>query len=162
LLLFGIFTLAIVGCFIYLTVNNRRIRNMIDRFVNESMELQPVVLSNIKLRCWVTNKKIYIYPNNRCDLYLFDDFLAIIRRQQSVFGFIPILAASDIKSLEGKFKHFDIYKLEKLLIKQNIKDEVDLELSDLIYKHYKVEITLKELTSEQIGQLEKIKNWTKE
>lgn len=160
---FAIFIfIVLVGLYIFLTFYNKRTRTAIDKFIRQASELRPTVFQNIKLRYSETSGlKTYIYPNNRCDLYLFDNYLAIVRRQDFVFKvfFAPILLTSDIASTKNIFNYLDTYKPDRITFKQIVKGEVDINLTDRANKRYKTNITLKGLTDEQITQLEKTKNW---
>lgn len=160
---FSIFILIFLMClYIFLTLNNKRSQIVIDKFIGEASGLRPIIFQNIKLRYSETNGlNIYFYPNNRCDLYLFDNYLAIVRRQIFVFKvfFAPILLTSDIATTKKIFNYLDSYKPHRVTFKEIVKGEVDIKLTDPKYKHYKTEITLKGLSIEQTTQLEKIKNW---
>ncbi len=154
--------IVLVGLYIFLTFYNKRTRAAIDKFIVQTSGLSPTVFQNIKLRYSETSGlKTYIYPNNRCDLYLFDNYLAVVRRQDFVFKvfFAPILLTSDIESTKKIYNYLDTYKPDKITFKQMVKEEVGIKLTDPTYKHYKTDITLIVLTNEQITQLEKIKNW---
>jgi len=157
----GIF-IVLVGLFIYLSFYNRRTKTITDRFIEQANKLKPTVFKNIKLRFWRTSGlKTYVYPNNCCDLYLFDNCLAIVRRQNFIFKvfFNPILLTSNTTTTKNIFNYLDTYHPNKIIFKQIIKGELDIKLTDLLYNHYKIGITLKGLTNEQIDQLEKIKKW---
>lgn len=151
-----------VGLYIFLTFYNRRSRTATNKFITQTSELGPTVFQNIKLRYWTTSGlKTRIWPNNRCDLYLFDNCLAIVRRQNFVFKilFAPFLLTSDIATTKNRFNNLKTYKPDRVIFKQIVKGELDITLTDPIYRHYTIDITLKGLTNEQIHQLEKIKNW---
>lgn len=154
--------IALVGLYLFLTYYNKRKRAAIDKFIGQASGLNPIVFQNIKLRYSETSGlKTYIYPNNRCDLYLFDNYLAIVRRQNFVFKvfFAPILLTSDLASTKNIFNYLDSYKPDQITFKQIVKGEVEIKLTDPKYKHSKTDITLKGLTIEQTAQLERIKNW---
>ena len=154
--------IILVGLYIFLTFYNKRSRAATDKFITQASELGPAVFQNIKLRYWTTSGlKTRISPNNRCDLYLFDNCLAIVRRQNFIFNmfFAPVLLTSDIAITKNKFNNLNAYKQDCVIFKQIVKGEVDIKLTDPIYKHYTIDITFKGLTNEQINQLEKIKNW---
>jgi len=161
LIFFTTFILIVfLGLFIFLTFYNKRARSTIDKFILQASGLRPTVFQNIKLR--YTEKsglKNYIYPNNHCDLYLFDNYLAIIRKQNFGFKifFAPVMLTCDITTTKKIFDYLKIYKPNKIIFKQNIKGEIDIKLSDDTFKHYSIDITLKGLTTEQTNQLEKIK-----
>ena len=150
------------GLYIFLTSYNKRTRTAIDKFIGQASGLKPIVFQNIKVRYSETSGlKTYIYPNNLCDLYMFDNYLAIVRRQDFVFKvfFAPILLTSDIVSTKNNFNYLDTYKPERITFKQIVKGEVDIKLTDQANKHYTTDITIKGLSNEQTTQLEKIKNW---
>jgi hypothetical protein len=154
--------ILLAGLYIFLTFYNKQTRTTTDKFTEHAKTLNPTVFQNIKIRYWTTNgQKTYVYPNNRCDLYLFDNCLAIVRRQDLIFKvfFTPILITSDIATTKNMFNYLDVYKPDSITFKQIIKGEVDIKLTDLIYKHFKIDITFKGLTNEQTAQLEKIKSW---
>jgi hypothetical protein len=162
-LFFTIFiVIVLVGFYILFTFYNKRIRIVIDKFILEVSESKPIVFQNIKLRFWTTyGLKTEISLNNRCDLYLFDNCLAIVRRQDFIFKllFAPILLTSDVAETENIFNYLDTYYPKQITFTQIVKGEVEINLTDPTHKHYQIAITLKELTIEQITQLEKIKNF---
>ena len=154
--------IVLVALYIFLTFYNKRTRTATDRFIKQSNELRPIVFKNIKLRYWTTSGlRTATYPNNHCDLYLFDNCLAIVRRQDFILKvfFAPVLLTSDIATIMNTFNYLDVYKPDQITFKQIVKGEVDIKLTDLKHKHYKIDITFKGLSSEQTNQLEKIKNW---
>lgn len=154
--------IVLVGIYIFLTFYNKRSQAAIDKFIGQASGLKPTILKNIKLRYSETSElKTYIYPNNCCDLYLFDNFLAVFRRQDFVFKvyFAPILMSSDIASTKNNFNYLHTFKPDRITFNQFIKGEVEIKLTDPKHKHFTTNIILKELTNEQISQLEKIKKW---
>jgi hypothetical protein len=52
-----------------------------------------------------------------------------------------------------------MYKPDSITFKTIIKGEIDIRLKDPSYKYRRIDITLKQLTNEQVYQLEKIKEW---
>jgi hypothetical protein len=157
-----IIVIVLVGLYIFYTIYNKRTQAVIDTFIGQASELKPTVFQNIKLRYTETSGlKTYIYPNNRCDLYLFDNCIAIVRRQDFIFKllFPPILLTYDVATTKNIFNYLGTYKPDRITINQIVKGEIDIKLTDPTYKHYKTDITLKGLTIEQTTQLEKIKNW---
>lgn len=154
--------IALMGLYIYFTFYNRRTTTTTNKFLEHVNKLKPTVIQNIKMRYWTTSGlKTYVYPNNFCDLYLFDDCLAIIRRQNFIFKvfFNPILLTSDTMTTKKSFNYLDTYKPDNITFKQIVKGELDIKLTVLRYNHFKIEMTIKGLTNEQLRQLEKIKNW---
>lgn len=160
---FAIFIfIALVGFYIFLTIYNKRSQTAIDKFIGQASGLKPTVFQNIKLRYSETSGlKTYFYLNNRCDIYLFDNFFAIVRRQDFVFKvhFAPILLTSDIATTKNNFNYLETYKPDRITFMQIVKGEVDIKLTDPKYKHYATDITLKGLSEEQTAKLEIIKNW---
>lgn len=160
---FAIFmVIVLLGFYIFLTFYNKRSQTVIDKFIGQASGLRPTIFQNIKLRYSETSGlKTYIYPNNRCDLYLFDNYLAIIRRQDFVFKvfFAPILLTSDITTTKINFDYLVTYKPDRITYKQIVKGEVDIKLTDQANKHDTKNITLIGLTNEQTAQLEKINHW---
>jgi hypothetical protein len=144
------------------TIYNKQARKAIDTFIGQANGHKPAVFQNIKIRYSETNGlKTYIYPNNRCDLYLFDNYLAIIRRSDFIIKvfFPPIVLTSDISTTKNIFGNLETYKPDQLKFKQIVKGEVEIKINDPTYNNYSRDITLKELSNEQTTQLEKIKNW---
>jgi len=93
---------------------------------------------------------------------LFEDCLGIVRRQNFIYKvfFPPFLITTDIAKTKCVFDYLNVLKPEKVLFKQIIKGDVDIKLIDPIYKHYRIEITIKGLTNDQINQLNRIKSWS--
>lgn len=154
--------LVLAGLFLYLTFYNRRTGKVVDKFIKHSMDLKPTIFRNIKLRYWTTNGHLMrISPNNYCDLYLFDNLLAIVRRQDFIFKVLhpPVLLTPDTTETKKTFNYLPTYKPNSINFKQILKGEADIKLVDPDYKHFTTNMTLKGLTTEQSNQLEIIKNW---
>jgi len=152
----------LVGLHVFVTIYNKQARTAIDKFIGQANGYKPAVFQNIKIRYSETSGlKTYTYPINRCDLYLFDNYLAIVRRNDFIFKvfFPPIVLTSDISTTKNIFDNLKSYKPDQIIFKQIVKGEVDIKITDPAYKHYSRDITLKELSNEQTTQLEKIKNW---
>ena len=165
ILIFFVVSIAILllSIFIFTIFYKKRSNANLEKFITQSVVLKPIILKNIKLRYWTINiHRMQIYPNNVCDLYLFDTFLVIARRQNFIFkvAFPPILIGPDPKQAKEIFSYLEIYKPDKFIFKERIKGEIDIKVTDLTYMHYKIDITLKELIAEQKEQLQKIKSWS--
>ncbi|MBL0139126.1 MAG: hypothetical protein IPP86_11440 [Bacteroidetes bacterium] len=122
----------------------------------------PKVLYNIKLHYQTSNgAKTYISPNNLCDVYVFDKYFAFVRRKNFVFKvlFAPVLVTSEPDTVKKNFTYLESYKPEQVHFNQQIKGNVDIKLNDPLYKYLKINLTFKELTSEQTAILDKIKEW---
>jgi hypothetical protein len=149
------------GIFVFVVFYNKRTKPILDKFILHSDSLNPIIFKNIKIRYWtVYGGQMIVYPNNQCDLFLLEDCLGIVRRQDFIYKvfFPPFLISSDIIKTRNTFSYLNIFKPEKVLFKQTTKSEVDIKLIDPAYKHSKIDITLKGLTNEQINQLKKIKS----
>ncbi len=160
---FAIFIfIFLVWLYIFLIFYNKWTTSITNKFIEQANELNPTIFQNIKIRYWTSRElKIIVYPNNHCDIYLFDNCLAIVRRQNFIFKvlFAPILLTSDILTTKIVFGSLDTYKPDRITFKQIVKGEIDIKLTGLVDKQYKIDITFKGLTNEQTNELEKIKNW---
>ena len=163
LIFLGSFILIVLlTLYIFLIFYNKKTLAATEKFISQAGALMPTVFQNVKLRYWTTNgPRTMISPNNHCDLYLFDNCLAIIRRQDFIFKvfFAPVLLTSDLATTKSNFNYLDCYKPDYIHFNQLIKGQVDIKLKDPVSRHWKIDITFKELTSEQTNQLDKIKNW---
>ncbi len=164
LYIFGFFILVfMIVLILFVIFYNMRTKTILDRFIFQAESLNPIIFENIELRYWTNNGgRMEINPFNRCNLFLFENCLAIVRRQEFIGKvlFPPILLTSDITLTKDIFNYLKIYKPEHILSKKIINGEVDIILSDPIYKHYKIDITLMGLSEHQIDQLDKIKSWS--
>jgi hypothetical protein len=154
--------IVLVGLYIFLTFYNKRALSTTEKFIKQVKVLRATTFHSIKLRYSTTSGlRTEISPNNRCDLYLLDNCLAIVRRQDFIFKvfFAPVIISSDTATTKNMFDYLHIYKPDRITFKQIVKGEVDIKLTDPIYMHYTIDLTLKGLTSEQTNQLEKIKTW---
>lgn len=163
LIFFGVFLfIVLVMLFIFLNFYNRKTKIAIDNFILQAGELKLEIFENIKLRYWITSgQRTQISINNLCDLYLFDNCLAIVRRQNFVFKvfFAPVIITSDISNSKSVFNNIDIYKPNRVHFNQIVKGEIDIKIKDHNYEHRSIEITFKGLTGEQLTKLEKIKTY---
>ncbi len=163
LIFFGTFMFIVWAIIIiYLTSYNRKTRLAIDKFIKEAVELNPVVFYNIKLRYWTSSgQRIQVSPYNRCDLYLFNDCLAILRRQNFLFkiNFAPVLITNDIEKTKAMFNYLDTYQPTLVQFNQIVKGDVEIKITHPVYHHKKNDITLKGLTGGQLKQLESIKSF---
>jgi hypothetical protein len=154
--------IALVGFSIILMFHNKRALLAIDEFIGQSSGLNPVIFQHIELRYTESSDlKTYIYPINRCDLYVFDNYLVMVRRLDFGFNvfYAPIMLITDIETTNNIFNGLETYKPDQTTFKQLVKGEVDISLINPIYKHYTIDISFKELTNEQITVLEKFKCW---
>jgi len=160
---FGFFiAIALVLIFVFVIFHNEYSKIAINKFIVQVNVLNPIVIKNVKLRYWITNGfRTIISPCNSCDLFLFENCLCIVRRQNFIIKvlFAPVLIASDFGVNRTIFNFIDMYKPDSITFKTIIKGEIDIRLKDPSYKYRRIDITLKQLTNEQVYQLEKIKEW---
>jgi hypothetical protein len=160
---FGSFILIVLATlYIFLNFYNKKTLAKTDRFISQAGTLMPTVFQNVKLKYWTTKgTRTMISPNNHCDLYLFENSLAIVRRQDFIFKvfFAPVLLTPDIKATKNIFNYLDCYKPDYIHFNEIIKWQIDINLKDPINHHRTIDITFKELTNEHITKLDKIKNW---
>ena len=146
ILAFTFFVVAFTIVYFLLKYYNRKNLVVTKRFISKASELNPTLIQNIKLRYWATNgAKTMISPNNHCDIYLFDEILAIVRRQNFIFKvlFAPVLITPYITSTKNIFNYCTIYKPDRIIFNQVMKDQIDIKLKDPIYRHFKIDITFK-------------------
>jgi len=153
----------IIIAYILIRYNNRKTKPLTDRFINEIKLIEPVILRDIKLRYWIsTEGRTTLSPNNNCDLYLFDKSLVIIRRQDFIFkvNFAPVLLTQDLEKAMINFGFLKCLKPNKIHFNQTIKGQIEIKVTDSNKKYNKkIDITLKQLTIEQLLQLDIINKW---
>ncbi len=157
---FSSFVLLVL--YIYLSFYNKRSQLLIDNFLKQVSHVKPIFFQHIKIRYSETSGlKTYIFPNNYCDLYLFDNYLAIVRKQHFIFKvlFAPMVLSSNTDTTNSSFNHLKSYKPSQIVFKEVLKGEIDIKINDINNKQYTIDITLKGLTNEQLTQLDIIKNW---
>jgi hypothetical protein len=106
--------------------------------------------------------KLYTSINNSCDLYINENYIVIIRRQNLwfVFYFLPMVISNEVKAITiNGDKKFVANKPDKILIREYKSGEVIIYLSDSTYNQRKIELILRGLTIEQLSYLEIIKSW---
>jgi hypothetical protein len=95
-------------------------------------------------------------------IYIFDNFLAIFRRQKFIFkiDFEPLLlSTNDYIKNELDLNNYLFKIIDKAIFTKYKDDKLILKLTDENFTHYKTEIILRNLTSEQIDKLKQIENW---
>jgi hypothetical protein len=143
-------------------LKNNKTKPVVRKFLLQAEKLSPDVFKNIKMRHWATSGyRTYISPCSSCDLYLFDDYLVIVRTQNFIYRvhFAPIIITSYLMAEESMFSYLELNVPDQIIFKQVLKGEIEIRLTDLHYKHYKTEITLKGLTDTQMDLLERMRNW---
>ncbi len=160
---FALFIIVLISAlYTFLIFHNKKALAARERFIVQTSELMPKVLHNIKLHFQTTNgPKTYISTNNYCDIFLFEKYLVIVRRQKFVFKifFAPVLITKEPDTMKKKFTYLESYKPEQIHYNQQIKGNVDIKLIDPLHKHLKIYLTFKELNSEQEVHLAVINEW---
>jgi hypothetical protein len=165
LLFFAISIFIVLGLYIFATFYNKRALAATDKFIAQTGMLVPTVFKDVKLRYWIIKGgKTQFSPNNRCDLYLFDNYLAIVRRQDFVFKvfFAPVLLTADVAATKNSFGYLRCYQPDYIDFNQPVEGQVAIKIKDPVYSHRKIEITFKDLPSGQTKQLVRIKNWCRQ
>lgn len=161
--IFGTYLLLLVsGMFVYLAFRNKKVTSHTERFISQVQALDSIVIENVRLRYWrKRGLKYFIDPTNRCDLYLFHNCLAVVRKKNNILKvcFAPILITSDIQSATTDFPYLYIYQPTLIRFKKIVEGEIDFIAKGTMYNSYAIDFSLKGLTKEQTAQLEKIKNW---
>ena len=158
--LFVAFVLATI--FIFLLFFNKKTIVTINRFLSQTTVMKPKVIENIRLRYWTTKgQRTMLSPNNHCDLYLFDNYLGIVRRQNFIFKvfFAPVLITPDIEQTKIIFSYLKAHKPRQIVFNQITKDEIDIKVIDETRKNTRLDISFKGLTEDERNQLAKIKSW---
>jgi hypothetical protein len=154
-------SIILLAISVYRYIHNKKAAEAGKKFLRQANDLNPTIFENIKLIYWSKfHLKTRTSPNCYCNLYLFDDYLVVIPRQDSIFKFIyaPVLITSDVANAKMTFGYLETFKLKNIIFNQFTKGEVDIKLPDPTHN---ISMTLKNLTESQISQLDKIKNWTK-
>lgn len=157
-----LFFIILVGVSIYVQICNRHTERKLKKFISLVHPLNPDVVSNIKLRYWTTNGSKHTGSiNSTCDIYLFDNCLAINRREHFIYNilFDTIIITSDVISAERKYYKLKIYSPDSIVFKKIVQGEIIIKITDPKYAHYKIEITLMGMTKEQVAKLKRIENW---
>lgn len=159
LIILTICLIAILASYaVIIFFRNKNIKSTINQFFSQTNGLPFTTFTNVRLKHWdKTGLKHYFSVNNFCDLYLFDTFILLNRRQHTVFKirFYPIIISptTDKKII---YKTFDTFNPDKINFSNS---SVKFTLTDHSNKNVKIEITLTGLTTDQTSKLEKIKNW---
>lgn len=156
------FSLFLMGLII-LFIHNKRVKVTTARFLLQSKQLSPTLFPDIKIfySTW-DSLKYYGSPFNRGDVYLFDDFIVIIRRMNIGIKILyePILISTNPESTKHSFKYVQTMKPDRITFSRFSKRDIGIEMTDSIYRHRKIELILKGLTNDEIAQLERM-NWNK-
>lgn len=148
---------------IYSKIHNNSSLTATNNFLEKIRNEKFTILRQVKLQFWETSGyRSYLSPNNDCDLYLLNNSIVLVRRQNFLVTvhFRPIIITPHVLDLTKEFHGLYVCKPSRIFFKEVIKNEIEIIIPSSIGKHYRVEITLKQLTTEQIKSLNYIKDWT--
>jgi hypothetical protein len=117
-----------------------------------------LVMLDIKMKfIWTSGMKQYISFIKNCDIYLSDTYFIIIPFQTFPFKAYhkPILLTKEKSSLRSDFYFLNIFSPDKIIFKEVIKDEIEIQYHE---NHNKYQIRLKGLNTEDKNRLERIRD----
>ena len=152
LLLLPIPVFLLINYFIIL-VRHRQATNQITLY-KQTISPNDLVMTSIKMKfIWTSGMKEYISFITNCDIYLSKNYFTIIPFQTFPFKAYhkPILLAKEKSSLKNNFYFLNIFSPDKIIFKEVIKDEIEIQYHD---NHNKYQIRLKGLNDEDKKKLE--------
>ncbi len=160
-LIIPLIVLLLIGYLVF-RAYSRNADALLDRLLKQTAHMTRVDLKNIHLTYHISNGPM-MYPsiNNSADIYLFDNFMILARRQNFILqiDFKPSVISKDPIEIQQFLDLIDIDKIEK--VSEAIeKGEFKIHLTALHFNYYKTVVTLKGLTVEQLQQLSHINNWS--
>jgi hypothetical protein len=155
--------LIAASVFIYFKLKNRSSIPKISEFIIQTENLNPTVMKDVSIKYMdVNHYKTRISPYASCDIYLFDDFLAIIRRQRFIFTLLfepKIIINKEIQNNPIDISNFNTSVADSFKFTNHKKDEIIIKYTDKRHSNFKTEIVLRKLTSQQVEKLKVIENW---
>lgn len=154
----GSFALFYFAGSIYFYFHNNENNIKVEKFLNIANELNPIVFNDIKLRYWKSRgTRTEISINSICDLYLYDESLVLVRRQNFILKmiFAPVVITSNIAKSKNDFPNLESYLPSSFVLNSYKRGELEIKLQG----SYRIDITLKGLTTEQIDKLRIVQNW---
>jgi len=163
--------ILVTGCILItiligLLVQKRKSGKNLQRFFLQVSGLQILIIEKVRVIYQTNNhENRTIAPGSRCDIYLCDNWLAIVPLPGQLFSYIfpPIIITKDREGVNEKFNYLDVYAPDKITMhKRNayprgggkiITNDLDILLTDNLYEHYKIDIRFKGLTEEQTKTL---------
>lgn len=144
---------------LYCLFRNLAIKPQIKRFLEDSNSRNPVVIYDIKLSYWIkSGYKYYVSIRNYCDIYIFDNFFVIVRKQKIIFDllFPPMLFVKSFQRVTSGFEYINHFEPEIIKFSKVVKGQIEIKIIDPVYEHRKIEIIIKGLTNEQMEKVEKV------
>ena len=146
----------LINYFIIL-IRHRKATDQITLF-KQTTSPNDLVMANIKMKfIWISGMKEYISFITNCDIYLSETYFTIVPFQTFPFKAYhkPILLVKEKSSLKNNFHFLNIFSPDKIIFKEIIKDEIEIQYHE---NHNKYQIRLKELTAEDKNKLARIRN----
>jgi len=148
--------LLLINYFIIL-VRHRKATDQITLF-KQNTSPNDLVMTNVKMKfIWTSGMKTVHSFITNCDIYLSETYFTIVPFQTFPFKAYhkPILFVKEKSSLKNNFHFLNIFSPDKIIFKEVIKDEIEIQY----YQNYnKYQIRLKGLTTEDKNKLERIRN----
>lgn len=138
---------------------NKSYQKALHALLYQTNHLPHIRIQNIRVSYLVENgSKQYPSINNTADIYVFNDFLIVYRRQNLVFKFHykPYLVGNATTSLN--LPGVSSNKPDEIII--NSSSEIQIKVTDPVHKHYQTKLTLSGLSREEADHLLPIKQWT--
>ena len=154
--LFVFFTIG----FIVLLINNIIVLKNIAKLNLQISKLTKITYKDIKISHSITSgAKEYISIFNTADIYIFQDFIVILRVQNFIlkYYFNPIIISQNPVNTKEQFRHLSIFKPDKIFFYRG--NEFKIDTNDPNYKNRKIKYQFKKLTDEQFEKLSRVKSW---
>jgi hypothetical protein len=138
------------------------VKNKTQLIINHAISLTRTgkyeLFENLKTSFWLMNGgRHYPSMSRKSDVYFFDDFIIVIRKQQFLFFcWLQKFIVSNRPLGVTLGTTIDNYTTSKFIYWTQRRMEVQIQLVDMKYKHISAVLTLSELSDEQI---EKIKSF---
>ncbi|MCL2131664.1 MAG: hypothetical protein FWH36_04310 [Lentimicrobiaceae bacterium] len=113
---------------------------------------------------------IIVSPNHKCDIYLFDNYFAIVRKT-FFYTYAPVFITPDVERTREITGFSTVYKPSNISFFQKKSRKITFEIENEIVfkdfmlfvggksKYFQTIITLNNLTDGQITYFEQIENW---
>jgi hypothetical protein len=147
---------------VVVVISNRKNQRAVQNFLDLAAPSEPLIIPSIPIRYVTTNgDKGQVSIDNSCDLYLFSNCLAIVRKQNFVFPFqfSPIILTADVAKTRETFADVACYKPTKVKANGAFKGRVNIIIQHPAFKRWKIDITLKSLTDEQVNSIVSLTAW---
>jgi hypothetical protein len=148
--------LILVGLFIFSVFKNKIGQKEVDYFLESQRNNDSNCLTNLQMVYEEGNNlKSRISPFDECDIYIFEYYIALLRRQRFIFKFIykPTFICFDKSKLLNCKNNIDFIFPDKIGFNKFRKNLFEIKFTDKQHKNFKTEIRIKNLTTKQINSL---------